>query len=396
MATNLISLVMQSLTPDMISRIATVFGLDANATQKVAAATVPALFGGFAKVAATPDGARKLYDTVSQQSPGILDSLNSVLGGSGQKTLEQNGLNMVSSLFGGSTTQTLASTISRFAGVDPGASSSLLGLLAPVVTGALATQATAGNLDASGLARMLSSQKANIQAALPAGFGDLLKGSGLLGDIAGVAGQTTRAASPAPQTATYAPQPASRAAASTASSMNWAYWAIPLAVVLAAGWWMFGHRTTPPVREQAGTQTQPMAASPETTASVAPGGLAASAMQALTVLKGVPGGTDIANQTTSALDLLNNSLNGVRDAATAETALPKLQDAQAQFGKIGGLAAQLPTAGRGALATVITASMPTINKHLDQVLSIPGVAAILQQPVDALRTNLETLAKAPA
>ncbi|WP_109578300.1 DUF937 domain-containing protein [Aminobacter sp. AP02] len=386
---------MQSLTPDLISRIASAFGLDASATQKVASAAVPALLGGFTQVAGTPDGARKLYDAVSQQSPGILDSLTNVLGGSGQKTLEQNGLNLVSSLFGGSNTQTLASTISRFAGVDPGASSSLLGLLAPVVTGALATQANAGNLDASGLARMLSSQKSSIQAALPAGFGDLLKGSGLLGDIAGVAGQTTRAASAAAQSTTYAAQQAARATTSTASSMNWAYWVIPAALVLAAGWWMFGHRATPLVREQAGTETQQPASS-ETTASVPTGNMAASATQALTVLKGVPGGTEIADQTTSALDKLSSTLNGIKDAATAQTALPQLQDAHTQLDKVGGLAAQLPTAGRGALATIVAASMPTINKHLDQILAIPGVAAVLQQPVDALRSNLETLAKAPA
>lgn len=393
MATNLISLIMQSLTPDMVSKIASVFNLDGNATQKAVTAAVPALLGGFTKVAATPDGARKLYDAVSQQPPGIMETLAGALGGTGQRTLEENGLNMISSLFGGSATQTLAGTISRFAGVDPGVSSSLLGLVAPMVTGALAKQTTAGNLDASGLAQMLNSQKANIQAALPAGLGDLLKGSGLLGDIAGVAGQTTRAASSAAQTATIAAQQAARGTASTASSMNWAYWALPAVVILAAGWWMFGNRATSPVPEQTATR---QAASPETTASVNPGGMSASATQALTLLKGVPGGTDIANQTSSALDKLNSSLNGIKDAATAQTALPQLQDARTQLDKVGGLAAQLPTAGRGALATFIAASMPTINKRLDQILAIPGVAAILQQPVDGLRSNLETLAKAPA
>ena len=392
MATNLISLVMQFLTPDVISRIASALNLDGNATQKAATAAVPAMLGGFAKVAATPEGARKLYNAVSQQSPGVLDSLTSVLGGPGQKTLEENGLNMVASLFGGSTTQTLASTISRFAGVDPGASSSLLGLLAPVVTGALAKHATTGNVDASGLAQMLNSQKSNIQAALPAGFADLLKGSGVLGDIAGVADQTTRAASSAAQTATYATQQAPRAAKSAASSMNWAYWVIPAALLLAAGWWMFGNRATAPGPEQAGT---PQVATPETTASVNPD-LAASATQALTALKGVPGGTEIADQTTSALDKLSSTLNGIKDAATAQTALPQLQDARTQLDKVGGLAAQLPTAGRSALATIIAASMPTINKRLDEILTIPGVATILQQPIDGLRSNLETLAKAPA
>ena len=246
MPTNLISLAMQYLTPDMIGRIASAFGIDRSVTEKFATAAVPALLGGFAKVAATPEGARKLYDAVSTQPPGMLDSIVGAIGGSGQKTLEENGLNMMSSLFGGSMTQTLASTIARFAGVSPGTSSSMLGLLAPLVTGLLAKQTAAGDLDATGLSQLLSSQKANILAALPSGFGELLRGTGLLGDIADQPAKTAAAASASmPPMPPMQPPPASRGTA-TSSQMNWAYWVIPLAVVLAAGWWMLGQRTRPP------------------------------------------------------------------------------------------------------------------------------------------------------
>lgn len=390
--TNLVSLAMQSLTPDLISKVASVFGLDRSVTEKFAAAAVPALLGGFTKVAATPDGARKLYDTVSRQPPGILDKLSSAIGGAGQKSFEESGLNIVSSLFGGSTTQTLTNAISRFSGVDSGSSTSLLGLLAPLVTGILARQTTANKLDASGLAQLLSSQKSNVLAALPSGFGDLLQGSGLLGDMAG---QTTRAASSAAQTATIPAQQAARATASTGSSMNWAYWAIPAAVVLAGGWWLLDQRTTPSGPVQVGTETRPMT-SPETTASIPADNPMARTAQALTTLKGVPGGTDVANATSMALNTLKTSLDGIKDAATAQSALPKLQEAQAQLDKVDGLAAQLPTTGRGALATIIAAGLPTINKQLDQILAIPGVAPILQRPIDGLRAEFETLAKAPA
>lgn len=410
MPTNLISLAMQSLTPDLINRIASVFGLDRSVIDKFAAAAVPSLLGGFTKLAATPEGARKLYDTVSKQPPGMLDSLTNALGGSGQKTIEEKGLSMVSSLFGGSTTQTLTSAIARFAGIDSGSTSSLLGLIAPLVTGVLAKQTNAGNLDASGLAQMLSSQKNNIQAALPAGFGELLKGSNFFGDFAGMAGQTTRATSSAAQTASVSALQASRGTASSGSSMNWAYWAIPAAIAVAAGWWLVGNRTTAPVREQARTETQqtpsqttqttpetsPMQPSTETTAAIPADNPAARAAQALTVLKGVPGGTEIANQTSSAMDTLKASLDSIKDAATAQTALPKLQDAQTQLDKVNGLAAQLPTAGRSAFATIIGASMPTINKELDKILAIPGVASILQKPIDGLRNEFQTMAKAPA
>ena len=65
MATNLVSLVMQFLTPNLIGRIASALGLDRRATE--VAVAVPALLGGLTNVAATPDGARKLLDAVSLQ-----------------------------------------------------------------------------------------------------------------------------------------------------------------------------------------------------------------------------------------------------------------------------------------------------------------------------------------
>ena len=67
MATNLVSLVMQFLTPNLIGRIASALGLDRRATEVAVAAAVPALLGGLTNVAATPDGARKLLDAVSLQ-----------------------------------------------------------------------------------------------------------------------------------------------------------------------------------------------------------------------------------------------------------------------------------------------------------------------------------------
>ena len=49
MATNLASLVMQFLTPDMIVRIATALGIDRNIAQAAIGTVVPALLAGFSK-----------------------------------------------------------------------------------------------------------------------------------------------------------------------------------------------------------------------------------------------------------------------------------------------------------------------------------------------------------
>ena len=51
MASNLVSLVMQYLTPDMIGRIATALGFDRNKAQSAISSAVPALLAAFNSVA---------------------------------------------------------------------------------------------------------------------------------------------------------------------------------------------------------------------------------------------------------------------------------------------------------------------------------------------------------
>src|SRR5258705_13376037 len=107
MATNLISRVMQCLTPDMIAKIASALGLDRNVAQKAIAGAIPALLASFADVASTPNGARQLTNTLTQQS-GSLESLKNLTGGSGQNSLAGKGAKILSGLFGGGTLDPIA------------------------------------------------------------------------------------------------------------------------------------------------------------------------------------------------------------------------------------------------------------------------------------------------
>ena len=80
MATNLVSYIMQFLTPDLIGRIATALGLGRNETQTGVSAAVPALLAAISGVAAKPGGAQNLVDTIKQQS-GVLDGFAGMIGG---------------------------------------------------------------------------------------------------------------------------------------------------------------------------------------------------------------------------------------------------------------------------------------------------------------------------
>ena len=139
MATNLVSAVMQFLTPDMIAKIASVLGLDRNVAQKAITGAIPALLASLADVASSPDGARQLTNTLTRQSTSI-ESLKNLIGGSGQNLLQETGANMLSDLFGGGTLDTMAQTIGKFAGIGEGTTKSMLGMLGPVVLGTLGQQ----------------------------------------------------------------------------------------------------------------------------------------------------------------------------------------------------------------------------------------------------------------
>src|SRR5262249_41291626 len=193
MAINLVSLIMQFLTPDMIGRIASALGLDRTNTQTAIGAAVPGLLAGLSGVAAQPGGAQKLVDAVRQQTS-ALGSFANMVGASGQSSLIEKGSQMLSSLLGGRDQTALAGAIGKYAGLGQSASGSLLGLWPRVFMGTLGKQEGRGSLDASGIASLLSSQKDNIAAALPSGFANLLGGTGLLDSLGGATRTATAAA----------------------------------------------------------------------------------------------------------------------------------------------------------------------------------------------------------
>jgi hypothetical protein len=354
-AINLVSLIMQFLTPDMIGRIASALGLDRNSTQTAIGAAVPGLLAGLSGVATQPGGAQKLVDAVRQQS-GTLGSFANTIGASGQSSLIEKGSQILSSLLGGRDQTALAGAIGKYAGLGQSASGSLLGMLAPIVMGTIGQQQGTRSLDAGGITSLLASQKDNIVAALPPGFANLLGGTGLLDSLGGVA-----------RTATAAARPAARAIGDTgqraaAVSRNWLYWVIPFLAIVALLIYFFAKPA-----EQVAQQGAPPIAS-------------------LTV-----GGLDIDKQVTDSITNLRTTLAGITDAASAQAALPKLREVTTQIDKVDGLLGQLSPEQRKLLAGIVNPMMPSLNQSFDKVLAIPGVSEVLKPTIDALRAKLAVL-----
>ena len=311
MSVNLVSLVSEYLTPDLISRIGTALGLDRSLVGRAAVALGPAILGSLSHAASTPEGARKLANTVSQQSPSILDTLGSMIGGAGQQTLVKDGISALGSLLGGSAVSALAGAVGRLTGIPQGAGSSLIGILTPAVLGLLGKQQATQGLDASGLAQLLAAQKDNITAALPSGFGDMLRASGVPGfGAAGAQAPETRRASPAEDT-----------------SRSWSWrWLLGVAAAAALAWWFFG-----PAKVVEQTKTTP-----------------GQVARSLSV-----DGVDLKSCFKSALAGLKANLQGVTDAASAKAALPQLEKEGTEFDKLRDLAGKLPVDGKTAFAALV-------------------------------------------
>jgi hypothetical protein len=367
MATNIVSLVMQFLTPDMVGRIATALGFDRNKAQSAISGAVPALLAAFNDVATQPGGAQKLADAARQQT-GSLENFASVLASGGQSSLLDKGSQLLSSLVGGQDQNALIGAIAKFTGLGQGATGSLLGMLAPIVMGTIGQhQSAARALDANGVANLFANQKGNIAAALPSGFGSLLRGTGLLNSLGDAARTATAAGTEATRAATSTArafgQTGQRAAgAAAAASSNWLYWlgAIAAAAVLVA---YFATRPTEQVAQQGMNQAQSLAV----------------------------GGQDIAKQITDSVASVRTTLGGVSDVASAQAALPKLREVTTQIDKTEGAVGQLSAEQRKAIAAVINPLMPTVNQLCDKVLAIPGVSEVLKPSVETLKAKLTAL-----
>ena len=84
MTDSIIAAVSRFLTPEVIGKIASATGLDSATAQKAANASVPAILGGLADLAAKPGGARQLASAIAEQPSGLLSTLTNAIGGNAQ------------------------------------------------------------------------------------------------------------------------------------------------------------------------------------------------------------------------------------------------------------------------------------------------------------------------
>jgi OmpA-OmpF porin, OOP family len=175
MATNLIENISSYITPDIINKASAFLHESPSNTSMAMSGIIPTLLGGITNMASSPGGATQLAGMLGSagQHEGLLNGLSSYFsGGSSTTGLIHQGEGLVSSLFGGRQ-DSVTSAISSFSGIGSGSATSLMAMAAPIVMGAIARLRSSQNLNPTQLASLLSSQKSNINAAVPAGLRSL-------------------------------------------------------------------------------------------------------------------------------------------------------------------------------------------------------------------------------
>lgn len=352
---NLVTTIASFITPMIANRIAGSLGIPPGIATTAIGAILPTVLAGLVGKAATPAGAAGLFETLGRQDPNLLGSFADQIGGSGQKALIDNGSAMLGSLLGGPATGALSTAVGKFSGASPEQASSLIGMLAPVVLGGLGQQVRSSSLDAGGVANLLAGQKANIAAAMPPGFADLLSGSGLLDGIA-----SNLAAIKSPPATPSVPRVELPPA--NPGGFGWLPWAAGAVAVVALVYTFGGFGSRPAPKGPDAAQ------------------LSAAAATASEKARQIVAG-------------LTSTLQSVKDEATAKAAVPKLTESVAAIDTLMKMHATLGAENKSVLAKLIGGALPQLTPLIASAIKIPGAEAVLKPVLDQIVTKLTALSK---
>ena len=84
--TNIVTLITQFITPEMLGRVSSALGVDRATIQKAVGAGVTGILAALTSLLAKPGGASKIENAIDQQQPGLLANIGKMLGTPQQAT----------------------------------------------------------------------------------------------------------------------------------------------------------------------------------------------------------------------------------------------------------------------------------------------------------------------
>jgi hypothetical protein len=356
---NLVKLITDQLSSDALGKLCALLGVDSESAESAAGTAVPSLLAGLAGLATQEEGVRKLTGVLNSLDEGMFGNFDRMLSGD-TGGLQQKGGSLLNSLFGDSLSNNLATAISRFTGLDAGTAKSLLAYLLPLVLGRVASQWRNQGGTPGALKNLFADQKRNIADAVPSGFSlDDVPGLGRLGDVA--------------RSTAHAAKGAERATRSTASTL------LPLALLLLGAFLLWSFWRNRPEAMQAGAEKAAEAEKVTVMKPVAPESL------------DMPEVTRMKDDLAETVKTFGEALAGIKDAASAEAALPQLEELNRKIDAMKNTLRNLPEAGRTTLQTFVHEQIDPLKRQASDTLSLPGLSERIKTLINEIVRKLEEL-----
>jgi hypothetical protein len=368
---------------DSVGKLSSLANVDSEKTRTATRAAVPAILSALAGAASTKDGAKKLVSTLRDLD---FDRLTNMIGAD-TGALVQQGNGLLKSLLGDNLSSSIASAIGRYSGMGADAVKKVLAALIPSIVGFVGSQWKSRGATPESLMGLFAEQKSHIARAIPDGF-SLSSIPGLAGaeSAARQAGETMRVAGDT------ARRGADKAMETSQSALRWLLPAVAAVVVLLALWWMFNNRpdadvVEAPVENDDARQTDTDDRTSDRRTALRPEVSA-------------PGkATSLAEMTSGLKSIFSDAataLSSVKDADSANAALPKLRDINQQIDPIRNSLDQLPESGRVSIGKLVDEQMSTFKDQVAKTFEIPGVREKLQPVVDQIVSKLTSLTEPAA
>jgi outer membrane protein OmpA-like peptidoglycan-associated protein len=167
------------LAPDIVRSASSVVGEPEGSTRQTLAGAVPSVLYGLTNMASSPNGETHLGNLLRDGGyNSVADNVRALFsGGAATSSMFNAGPQLLGTIFGGRGAA-VADVVGQVGGVSSASATKLLSLVAPLILSVLAKRASAQNLNASGLASSLLSEKSEIAAAVPPGVSQILSGAG--------------------------------------------------------------------------------------------------------------------------------------------------------------------------------------------------------------------------
>ena len=172
---NLIETIREYITPELLVHYARLHGEPENNVSRGIGGLVPSMLAGLLQKTGDAGAMGSIFSMLSAFDPAVLNDPAGLLqpGTPTQNDPKDASGQMLGLLFGAKV-PAMTNAVSSFAGLRPATTSSLLGVVGPLVMGVLSKKISAGGLNLSGLVNLLKGDQHNIMGLLPAGLGAVL------------------------------------------------------------------------------------------------------------------------------------------------------------------------------------------------------------------------------